>query len=281
MNDDFYFGYSIAKSSVVSNDRVVLNSLLKFFEEDGKAFSLLRLGDGEAKILGWPKYVSRETLDAQLKIWFGKTDFNDHELFKIRDDLVKAINNADVIGLPTKSRLINNRGKLDQHVCSILYYALFEGDEFHLTDKLFCSASVHTFFHSSKIVLEYIKNYDYFYFVGKDAKAASELLGPFDKKYSFLSIPPEKWGVGVSDHYPVRYNEIVCQIEESCTKLPNSIAFVGAGVLGKVYCDFFKGKGIPAMDIGSLIDIWSGSIPEQRSGLVKNKKLTLEYLFND
>jgi UDP-N-acetyl-D-mannosaminuronic acid transferase (WecB/TagA/CpsF family) len=41
---------------------------------------------------------------------------------------------------------------------------------------------------------------------------------------------------------------------------PGSLLFVGAGIFGKIYCNWWRDRGGVAMDVGGVMDIWSGKI---------------------
>src|SRR5215207_8965854 len=46
----------------------------------GGPLSLIRLGDGEGRVLGYPELVPRKELDESLALWFGRTDFPQPQL---------------------------------------------------------------------------------------------------------------------------------------------------------------------------------------------------------
>jgi hypothetical protein len=62
-------------------------------------------------------------------------------------------------------------------------------------------------------------------------------------------------------HWPDRYRQIMqeLQVERGQPFL------VGAGHLGKAYCDLVKRKGGIAIDVGSLMDAWAG-VPSRARG---------------
>ena len=67
-------------------------------------FSLVRLGDGEGRLLGFPRLVDKAELDVSLQIWFGRTDFDPATLADLSRQLRAAVVAADVIGLPRASQ---------------------------------------------------------------------------------------------------------------------------------------------------------------------------------
>lgn len=53
---------------------------------------------------------------------------------------------------------------------------------------------------------------------------------------------------------------------------------MGAGVLGKSYCRFLRESGCSVIDVGSLLDVWSGKISDKRQGLKRNPRMNIEHL---
>lgn len=175
----FLYGYSIAKADLLKNDNLILDSFMLQYST-GSIFPpfLVRLGDGEAKLLGYPDFIDRRTLDEQLKIWFGNREFLDEEVFDIKSDLVEAIKLADFIGLPTVNRLKGNVGSLDQKVCSILYNILFNNEHKLFEDmekKEYCSASIHLYLHGSKKINDIIPMFEKIIVIGSDEESAINL----------------------------------------------------------------------------------------------------------
>jgi hypothetical protein len=58
-------------------------------------------------------------------------------------------------------------------------------------------------------------------------------------------------GAMTQPHWPDRYREIMRELE---AVQPGDVFLVGAGVLGKIYCDRIKAQGGVALEVGSIID---------------------------
>ena len=67
---------------------------------DRTPLSLIRLGDGEGRLLGFPETVKKTELDFSLQIWFGHADFDPTVLAELAAQLRQAVLSADIIGLP-------------------------------------------------------------------------------------------------------------------------------------------------------------------------------------
>lgn len=99
----------------------------------------------------------------------------------------------------------------------------------------------------------------------------SEILDPFARRHAggapveFLGIPPEAGPhSGSSGHYPEAF-EAVCRRLEG--DLRGCLVLVGAGIFGKIYCDVARNSGGVALDLGSGFDILAG----RRSRPVHNR----------
>ena len=75
-----------------------------------------------------------------------------------------------------------------------------------------------------------------------------------------LAVPGERGkrldALGEEAHYPGVYRRILETIERCIG--PGDLVLVGAGILGKIYCDAIRSQGGVAIDIGSVIDVASG-----------------------
>ncbi|MCC5954436.1 MAG: hypothetical protein JJU45_20305 [Acidimicrobiia bacterium] len=60
---------------------------------------------------------------------------------------------------------------------------------------------------------------------------------------------------GSTGHFPDRYGEL---LDTLASTRPGALHLVGAGLLGKIYCDAIREAGGIAVDIGSAVDVWMG-----------------------
>jgi len=74
------------------------------------------------------------------------------------------------------------------------------------------------------------------------------------------------------NHYPDAYPEILARIQPPA---PGAIYIVAAGILSKAYCSKIKERGGIAIDIGSVADVWMGTIsrPGMSTDLIDKWKL--------
>jgi hypothetical protein len=76
-------------------------------------------------------------------------------------------------------------------------------------------------------------------------------------------------------HVPDRYAEIRSELVGFA---PGTLALVGAGIPGKIYCHWLKEAGCVALDVGSILDAWIGkpsrsSVLRDRFGVVDGRSV--------
>lgn len=256
------------------------NHLINEVARKNAVFNHIRLGDGEAKILGYPKYVSRGILDTQLKIWFGNRSFSEAEIHSIRTNLIQAIQKCSVVGLPTAHRinngLKNGPQSLDARMCTVLYLSLTD-EKIEFESKA-VDASSHFWLQSSKSIKNIIANKRVL-FISKSSDIGDRFVtAGLIEDYEVLVTPAETWSrtSPSSTHYPEVFERIVGHIQ-NCP-INCNIAIIGAGPLGKIYSNLLKEKLVSSVDMGSIIDAWTDTIPDKRVSLKKNEKFRLNWL---
>ncbi len=230
----------------------VFNILSKCIKEK-KAFSLVRLGDGENCILAYPEYVEEKQYDWVISRAFGHSKFSQNDYIDMQEKLKVSTKSADIIGiypannpntlLGTSIPLMELRNCYNQQPLSTAWvnYDLYENNKL---SELLANQSIGI-----------ISCRD----IGKDLERAFHL-----KVSHFYSIAEEaqyharsleKTIKTTMPHYPDRFQEIGETIQ---IDFPGQIYLVGAGHLGKYYCHIIKKQGGIALDVGSLFDSWAG-----------------------
>ena len=89
------------------------------------------------------------------------------------------------------------------------------------------------------------------------------LVNPMKKAFNlseihWIEIPEHAATCGnveaLEPHWPNAFERTISTIASASPGL----CLVGAGFLGKVYCDAVKRRGGQAIDVGSVFDIWAG-----------------------
>jgi hypothetical protein len=231
-------------------------------------FSLLRLGDGEGPILCWPDYQLPEQLPTVLSTWFGPIDLPDAELSCLADGLRQAVRSADVLGLPTRFQLTR----------SPRYGMVFEGIGRHrlcTRDQLFADSGLHWYLQWSGALAHILRGVDAVSVIGcRD-------LGPrIAETFNLASVRTYLVrgehhfpGSITVPHWPDGFNDIMKELDDV---RPGSVFLVGAGVLGKIYCDRIKAMGGIALDVGSILDSWA-MIPSREPFKTASSAFTLDH----
>ena len=208
-------------------------------------FSLIRLGDGEARLLGYPEYCSWRDLSTSLDYWYGPFAPGKDDVMQLKMDLIAACRNADILGLPSEAQVGKNKFyKLLYHLVGV--HGLARGDT--------CHCGVHRWLLSEGYLFNLLRKWsDVTLVTCRDV--GRMFLDELDVgAVRWIRIPREaQTGRPEGVHYPDRHIEVVRELGDA----PGSLVLVGAGPNGKVYCDAAKDAGATALDLGSLFDIWA------------------------
>ena len=237
--------------------------------------SLIRLGDGEGNFMDyaceWESYQLEDQKDIQ-KIWWGQAHLHETPL-QVEEHYNKALDNADLIGIPEYQRMLSKVNIYEEgiekpykrYTRGLLaineFVAVRIGDTSYSTKTL-----VSCFIHQD---LDLWGLYDFIL----DAAGSCSVITCHETMPAVISerfnlevdqtylIPTEyRWGsmfknVKAECHFPERYKALKQELK---VNFPGELFLVGAGFLGKIYCDLIKQQGGIALDIGSIFDYWLG-----------------------
>jgi hypothetical protein len=248
--------------------------------EAKRPLSLIRLGDGEGNLLFWggvnsaiyPE-LAQFCVIRILKIMFGSLAMNENDLKKLYLGMSESIINASYLGLPTPEQVNNVYKKINE----------FEGEAFGSFD-IRGSAGVLSvwdwiqehrilIFDGNITLVNWHVHTSILKFFGDLIVRAGNisiiscypgLIDLLSERYSvirgdFYEIPPQASnikGTPSMRHYPDIYLKIINELTNST--LTGKLFFVGAGLVGKLYCEKIRSLGGMAIDVGSLMDVWMG-----------------------
>lgn len=227
--------------------------------------SIIRCGDGEKMVLDSMSSVQalKQCDNAVFQRQLGYSP-SIKEAAVIRNNLVDAYTYCDVIGLPNHKQKTNkhwhevvnvlnkNVPKRTSITCDIdaAYQMLHDNDY----DKIL----------QDRKVLNYISCRD----IDEGFKSKWNI-----QRVNKYTISPEaKFTSGYEGdkHYPTQFNKIPRWMDVVIKQSPGSLLLVGAGIVGKIYCNWWRDRGGVAMDIGGVFDLWYGRVTRgQDRGLDK------------
>lgn len=216
----------------------------------GRGFSLLRLGDGEGAVLAHAEAGMEGEIAYALRVWFGDQPVAPQEVEEMRGALLAAIAGADVLGLPRRA----------QAAKSPCYAAVFAHAEAALGPRapLLGDAALHFYLQWSGALMRLVAQAPRITLIG-----CRPLAGALREH---CAVPVRQWlvrgeaqfpGPVAEPHWRVGFTRTMAAIEHV---EQGELVLVGAGVLGKAYCEAARARGAVALDIGSVMDSWAGVI---------------------
>jgi hypothetical protein len=222
---------------------------------ENKPISICRFGDGESICLNAMHSVNAFELasTAVIKRQLG-VDPTVQQVKEIRANLIEAYTHADVIGVSNHKQSVDSHwsksiGILNENVpnhtpvlCDIdVAYQMLDSNDY---DQLL----------QNRHVLNYI--------------SCRDLDEGFRRKWNIKTVnkytiaPEKKFSSGYvgDDHYPTQFNRIPRWMDVQIENFPGSLLLVGAGVIGKIYCNWWRDRGGVAFDFGAVADILAGKV---------------------
>ena len=228
--------------------------------KDNEALSLIRLGDGEGRLLGYPELMGKaqmdhsdadnKYLDYSLNIWFGRTDYDESMLRDVSLQLRQAVSNADIIGLPRQKQFF-------KHGAYRLVFDALEQFNINRPHHVYTDAAIHRYLQFGLFYSLILNNLDFVGLITGRKGLASVVKQTFNIKHVEAHIIPEEAlyaNNSVAEHFPDRFESLKTEIHPPFN---GAVYLVGAGALGKIYCDWIKKTGGIAIDIGSICDSWA------------------------
>jgi hypothetical protein len=179
---------------------------------------------------------------------------NDQEILTIKQNLIDAYNQSDVLGVPTKRHL----ARADNWAKSLDVFKRVVGEDI-LNNKQHASIDVFYDMLSEDCYTKLfngIKKLNYISCRNLDSVFKEKFL--ITEINSFIISPEPTYTSGYvgEKHFPEQFNKIKEWIKS--INCHGTLCLVGAGIPGKCYNNWFRDQGGVSLDIGSVFDFWSG-----------------------
>jgi hypothetical protein len=253
----------------------------------GRPFSLIRLGDGEAVVLSFGDDMWLQDL-AYLHGHWGAEGVTLGAVAEVQRDLQAAVGGADIVGvrddmvnvsLPDdlldrpgrevkdfvssafhlRQDEIGNLSAIGARRLALLHRVLSRidwSDEQH-----FCSAWIHWDLLATGALNKILEEVTEVGLVTSRPELEHLVARRFDLRTSAVVVPDKFVEVPEPGHHvPNRYRTIRSEL----TFPEGTLVLVGAGIPGKVYCQWLKESGCIAIDVGSVFDAWVGRASRPR-----------------
>jgi hypothetical protein len=250
-------------------------------------FSLIRLGDGEAVVLSFDDDIWLQDLDYLHGHW-GAERVTLGAVSEVKEGLGEAIAGADMVGIRTDilnsslpADLLDRTGpEIKDYVTSA--FELRQQEVASLTgigarrlamlhrvlsrtdwseNQMFCSAWIHWELLATGALDEILSGVPEVVLVTSRPELEGMVKHRFDVPTKAV-IVPDKFVLAPESgrHVPDRFRDIRSDLRFQA----GTLALVGAGIPGKVYCQWLKESGCVAIDVGSVFDAWVGRASRPR-----------------
>lgn len=213
--------------------------------------SIIRLGDAEFGILGYPSIAPVEHTLRAFNNWFGHDNFSERDIESLANSFRDAVRFATLIGIPRPSR------QQREIYCSYVP-AIFSHYQLSRPIQLFSDCGIHRHWQMLLGFEEILRKLPFLGLITcRDISAQIADVFEIENIVNY-PIPAQKRFPGdfegLKSHFPDRFLEL---LGELTVPFKGAIFLIGAGGFGKVYAEEIRKKGGIAIDVGSVFDGWA------------------------
>lgn len=237
--------------NLVSEKTVLQDQFISIIAEHltlKKPFSFIRLNHCENRLLGYDFSFPKEEVDITYAIQFGE-NLSTKDTGYISSRIKEAVKNATIIGVPKDANLSSSKLRFLEFTTKVHLFNLSL-----LQNQYFTNVNNHYELGQNKKFKELLQSAEKIVAITcRDISALEKSIGKSIKK---IGIPAEHRFKGANSFLSPHYPDAFIKIEEEIEKQVSAgvIVLVGAGILGKIYCDTISKCGGIAIDVGSLMD---------------------------
>ena len=246
-------------------------------------FSFVRIGDGEGHLLSLSEKSTIEDI-YYFNRHFGASRITYQNLIALRDEMRTACENADIVGLredvlnvsvdeswfSLPPRELEQKVKknftlrpveksLNSFGCRRLALTNQSISRLHFPSfTVFASAWGHWDLLLSGYLYYLMMQQKHIGIVGTRSALPQLMEQFFPLTVSFYYVPDSFSNpplITAGEHFPRHFENLRDQLK---VKFKGMLFLVGAGLCGKIYCQWIKERGGIALDIGSVMDTWLG-----------------------
>lgn len=217
----------------------------------GKPVSIVRAGDGEKIVLESNKDLAAYQLCIK-SVMTRQMGYEPTmgEVNAIRQNLIEAYGGADIVGLPDHKNLanLNKHWKDTESVVKPLCR----------TNK-FTSTDVGYEMLYNGMLKKWLKGKTVTYISCRNIDAGLMQTYGVKQVNSYIIAPEAKFTSTYQEgmkHYPEQFNKVEWWLDGA--EVAGNACLVGAGVIGKIYCNWMRDRGGIAIDLGAVFDLWAG-----------------------
>ncbi|CAM6604107.1 hypothetical protein GC257_17380 [Escherichia coli] len=244
--------FCIQETKDLISDKTILQddfiSIVSEHLKSKKPFSFIRINHCENRLLGYDFSFPKEEVDITYAIQFGE-NLSSKDTNYISSRIKEAVKNSTIIGVPKDSNFSSNKLRFLESTTKVHLYSLSL-----INKQLFTNVNIHYALGQElkfKTLLQSAEK-----IIAITCRDISILEKSINREIYKIQIPAEHRFKGdqitISPHYPDAFIRIEQEIEKHVS--PGVIVLVGAGILGKIYCDTILQNGGIAIDVGSLMD---------------------------
>jgi hypothetical protein len=243
------------------HDRVpieaVVDTILDHLES-GRAFSAIRLGDGEGAAMDAPLEGESELATSQ-SVWWGGQQLGQADLDHIANALRIACEQADILGLPSSFQF----GAHPRY--RRVFNALTKWN-WPRAEQMLVDANLHWYLQLSGTMAPILRHRRVVGVIGcRDLADAIQNIFHVGEVRTWMIRGETQFPGDVTEpHWPGGFDRVMKTLSVA---YPGQLFLVGAGVLGKLYCQRIKTLGGVALDVGSVLDGWAAVESRVRFGL--------------
>jgi hypothetical protein len=224
-------------------------ALIRQHQADSKPMSIIRLGVGESAVIGYPDFTPAAEFEHFLRVFFGENALNENQKLEFVSMVRSAVRAADVIGV--------NGGDTVTKFTVIRHF--LKHYELAGPDTLLTLPSLHRNFQELGLYEVLLRNQQEIGLITcRDVEGVLKKAFNIEKITTY-KVPQEvahaKSRKDVARHFPDRFEEIRRTL---VVPKPGTLFLIGAGPLGKVYCQWVRERGGIGLDVGSMFDAWAG-----------------------